>query len=84
MTVSVTLLTRSCEWITKNKQILILVFTVLPLPGASAEAPVPLLNWEIVHEKMPWNILLLLGGGFALAHGSEVRPPPSDSIINFG
>ncbi|XP_075905795.1 solute carrier family 13 member 2-like isoform X2 [Nelusetta ayraudi] len=39
--------------------------------GASAEAPVPLLNWEIVHEKMPWNILLLLGGGFALAHGSE-------------
>uniref|UniRef100_A0A672JGW2 Solute carrier family 13 member 2 n=1 Tax=Salarias fasciatus TaxID=181472 RepID=A0A672JGW2_SALFA len=31
-----------------------------------------LLNWDIVHEKMPWNILLLLGGGFALAHGSEV------------
>lgn len=31
-----------------------------------------LLNWDIVHAKMPWNILLLLGGGFALAHGSEV------------
>ncbi|XP_054452874.1 solute carrier family 13 member 2-like [Anoplopoma fimbria] len=39
--------------------------------GAPAEAPSPLLNWDIVHEKMPWNILLLLGGGFALAHGSE-------------
>uniref|UniRef100_A0A8C5H1F5 Solute carrier family 13 member 2 n=1 Tax=Gouania willdenowi TaxID=441366 RepID=A0A8C5H1F5_GOUWI len=31
----------------------------------------PLLTWDMVHEKMPWNILLLLGGGFALAHGSE-------------
>uniref|UniRef100_A0A4W6DNR7 Solute carrier family 13 member 2 n=1 Tax=Lates calcarifer TaxID=8187 RepID=A0A4W6DNR7_LATCA len=42
-------------------------------PGMSrdAEAPSALLNWDIVHEKMPWNILLLLGGGFALAHGSE-------------
>ncbi|XP_061684544.1 solute carrier family 13 member 2-like isoform X2 [Syngnathoides biaculeatus] len=41
--------------------------------GVPAEsAPPPLLTWEIVHEKMPWNILLLLGGGFALAHGSEV------------
>ncbi|XP_010794267.1 solute carrier family 13 member 2-like isoform X2 [Notothenia coriiceps] len=39
--------------------------------GASSEAPGALLNWDIVHEKMPWNILLLLGGGFALAHGSE-------------
>ncbi|XP_077579566.1 solute carrier family 13 member 2-like isoform X2 [Stigmatopora nigra] len=36
------------------------------------EAAPPLLTWDIVHEKMPWNILLLLGGGFALAHGSEV------------
>ncbi|XP_070826646.1 solute carrier family 13 member 2-like isoform X2 [Chaetodon trifascialis] len=34
-------------------------------------SPSPLLSWDIVHEKMPWNILLLLGGGFALAHGSE-------------
>ncbi|XP_040040214.2 solute carrier family 13 member 2 [Gasterosteus aculeatus] len=39
--------------------------------GASAEAPPPLLSWDVVHLKMPWNILLLLGGGFALAHGSE-------------
>ncbi|KAM7399424.1 hypothetical protein PAMP_018697 [Pampus punctatissimus] len=39
--------------------------------GAPVEAPCPLLSWDIVHEKMPWNILLLLGGGFALAHGSE-------------
>ncbi|KAM9853432.1 solute carrier family 13 member 2-like [Aulostomus maculatus] len=43
----------------------------LPRFWAPAETPPPLLTWDIVHEKMPWNILLLLGGGFALAHGSE-------------
>lgn len=43
------------------------------------KAPPALLNWKTVNEKMPWNIVFLLGGGFALAKGSEVRntcPPP--------
>ncbi|XP_042298524.1 solute carrier family 13 member 2 [Sceloporus undulatus] len=31
-----------------------------------------LLDWPTVHKKMPWNIIILLGGGFALAKGSEV------------
>ncbi|NXJ04230.1 S13A2 protein, partial [Odontophorus gujanensis] len=34
-------------------------------------APPALLNWKVVHKKMPWNIVFLLGGGFALAKGSE-------------
>nr|DBA34279.1 TPA: hypothetical protein GDO54_001857 [Pyxicephalus adspersus] len=33
--------------------------------------PPPLLDWKTVNEKMPWNIVILLGGGFALAKGSE-------------
>ncbi|XP_044286474.1 solute carrier family 13 member 2 [Varanus komodoensis] len=33
--------------------------------------PPPLLDWQTVNQKMPWNIVLLLGGGFALAKGSE-------------
>ncbi|XP_035756501.1 solute carrier family 13 member 2 [Egretta garzetta] len=33
--------------------------------------PPPLLDWKVVHQKMPWNIVFLLGGGFALAKGSE-------------
>lgn len=32
-----------------------------------------LLTWKVVQKKLPWNIVLLLGGGFALAKGSEVR-----------
>ncbi|KAB1265766.1 Solute carrier family 13 member 5 [Camelus dromedarius] len=37
--------------------------------------PPPLLNWKVAQEKVPWGIVLLLGGGFALAKGCEVTPP---------
>ena len=50
-----------------------ILFVLLVVKGSPAKAPPPLLSWDVVHEKMPWNILLLLGGGFALAHGSEVK-----------
>ncbi|XP_045381340.1 solute carrier family 13 member 2 [Lemur catta] len=65
-------------------------------PG-KLKAPPPLLSWKTMNEKMPWNILLLLGGGFALAKGSEESglstwlgdkltplesvPPPAIAII---
>uniref|UniRef100_A0A7N8YK55 Solute carrier family 13 member 2 n=1 Tax=Mastacembelus armatus TaxID=205130 RepID=A0A7N8YK55_9TELE len=39
--------------------------------GKQVKALPALLNWKVVHERMPWNIILLLGGGFALAAGSE-------------
>ncbi|NXO28457.1 S13A2 protein, partial [Cisticola juncidis] len=38
---------------------------------AKFRAPPALLDWRVVQEKMPWNIVFLLGGGFALAKGSE-------------
>ncbi|KAK7925774.1 hypothetical protein WMY93_008084 [Mugilogobius chulae] len=40
--------------------------------GKLVKAPPMLLDWQVVHERMPWSIILLLGGGFALAKGSEV------------
>lgn len=39
--------------------------------GKMVKAPKTLLNWQVVHERLPWNIVLLLGGGYALAAGSE-------------
>ncbi|XP_072317840.1 Na(+)/citrate cotransporter-like [Eucyclogobius newberryi] len=47
-------------------------------PSESSVPPGPapaLLTWGVAQRKMPWNIMLLLGGGFALAKGSE-QPPP--------
>ncbi|OPJ78636.1 solute carrier family 13 member 2 isoform A [Patagioenas fasciata monilis] len=42
-------------------------------PGSKSNirAPPALLDWKTVQQKMPWNIVFLLGGGFALAKGSE-------------
>ncbi|XP_078300147.1 Na(+)/dicarboxylate cotransporter 3 isoform X1 [Panthera onca] len=31
----------------------------------------PLLTWKKVQDMVPWNIILLLGGGFAMAKGCE-------------
>ncbi|KAL2094596.1 hypothetical protein ACEWY4_009315 [Coilia grayii] len=39
--------------------------------GNALKPPPPLLTWDLVHERMPWHIVLLLGGGFALASASE-------------
>nr|XP_002120269.1 solute carrier family 13 member 5-like [Ciona intestinalis] len=39
---------------------------------ATPMAPVPaLLTWNVVQQKMAWNVILLLGGGFAMALGSK-------------
>lgn len=36
-------------------------------------APTPaLINWKIINAKIPWSLIFLLGGGFALAEGGKV------------
>ncbi|XP_034363014.1 solute carrier family 13 member 2 [Arvicanthis niloticus] len=58
-----------------------LIMFILPskIPGLTQDpkkpgklkAPPAILTWKTVNDKMPWNVLILLGGGFALAKGSE-------------
>ncbi|XP_072248329.1 Na(+)/citrate cotransporter [Leuresthes tenuis] len=40
-------------------------------PHQSSGRTPPLLTWKVAQKKLPWGIVLLLGGGFALAKGSE-------------
>ncbi|KAM8769014.1 Na(+)/citrate cotransporter [Acanthopagrus schlegelii] len=40
-------------------------------PHQAAGPTPPLLTWKVAQKKLPWGIVLLLGGGFALAKGSE-------------
>ena len=32
-----------------------------------------LINWRNVTQRMPWGVILLVGGGFSLAEGTIVR-----------
>uniref|UniRef100_A0A8C1WHP8 Solute carrier family 13 member 3 n=2 Tax=Cyprinus carpio TaxID=7962 RepID=A0A8C1WHP8_CYPCA len=50
----------------------ILFFFPSQCPSLSSNTPyVPLLSWRKAQECVPWNIILLLGGGFAMAKGCE-------------
>ncbi|XP_017020528.1 protein I'm not dead yet 2-like [Drosophila kikkawai] len=39
-----------------------------PFPGQQLDS---LLSWRFVHENIPWGLVFLLGGGFALAEASQ-------------
>jgi len=46
-----------------------------PVTAADATPPAPappLLDWETVHAKMQWGVIMLLGGGFAIADAVKV------------
>lgn len=57
----------------------LIVFLLFVLPAnldflrnrGSGKATNALLNWKIVHEKLPWGLVLLIGGGFAMASASK-------------
>ncbi|KAI4889890.1 hypothetical protein NFI96_023914 [Prochilodus magdalenae] len=57
-----------CSWRSQSFDTAYVSFSV---PQSNSEARSALLTWKVVQKKMPWSILLLLGGGFALAKGSE-------------
>lgn len=43
------------------------------LPGRlPTEATPGLITWKFINQKVPWSLIFLLGGGFALAEGGRV------------
>ncbi len=34
-----------------------------------------LLDWDSIQRKLPWNVIILLGSGFAIADAAEVSEP---------
>ncbi|XP_055736235.1 Na(+)/citrate cotransporter-like [Salvelinus fontinalis] len=52
--------------------VLLFVLPSKPPQHQHPAGPTPaLLTWKVAQKKLPWSIVLLLGGGFALAKGSE-------------
>ncbi|XP_069744271.1 Na(+)/dicarboxylate cotransporter 3 isoform X2 [Narcine bancroftii] len=41
-------------------------------PKASEKVNPPLLSWAKIQTNLPWNVILLIGGGYALAKGCEI------------
>ncbi|XP_071505890.1 Na(+)/citrate cotransporter-like [Diadema antillarum] len=41
-------------------------------PSVKPSRITPILTWPVVHEKMAWNVVLLLGGGAAMAEACKV------------
>jgi len=40
-----------------------------------------LLDWPTVHKNMQWSVVLLLGGGLALAHACKVGTAKIRSVV---
>ena len=56
---------------TPTLAIVILLF-IIPAKPLSQPAGPALLVWEKVQRNFPWGIILLMGGGFALAEGAKL------------
>lgn len=50
--------------------IVILYFMIPQNPRNMASSP-PLMSWKTTQDKVAWNVVLLLGGGFALSGGAK-------------
>ncbi|KAG1683208.1 Solute carrier family 13 member 5 [Nymphon striatum] len=48
---------------------LMFVIPAQPKNFKHGEKSPTLVNWQVIHQRMPWSLLLLIGGGLAMAEG---------------
>ncbi len=49
-------------------------YSPLVFPDVSLPQSAPgLLDWSTVHDKLSWGVVIVLGGGFALADATQVK-----------
>lgn len=41
-----------------------------------------ILDWDSIQKKLPWNVIILLGSGFAIAEAAEVRVYPVSVAVH--
>jgi sodium-dependent dicarboxylate transporter 2/3/5 len=51
---------------------IVMFFFIIPPNHLKDPSGPALLQWDSVQRKFPWGIILLMGGGFALAEGAKV------------
>ncbi|CAG2170628.1 unnamed protein product, partial [Oppiella nova] len=51
---------------------IVMFFFIIPANPTNLRQSAPLLDWKTTQDSVAWGIILLIGGGFAMAEGAEV------------
>ena len=71
------------KWLFIVRTLQFSIYYCITCVPSDTEPPGPstgLLDWETVHQKLPWSVILVIGGGFALAEACKASVNVRDII----